>query len=79
MGLSEIIAVIIFVASVFAGGGWCLSGILFITLVFMAAYSFMPFMVRLFRTKSKSETDDDMFNSTKKESGQDTGTEIYSN
>lgn len=79
LGLSEIIAVIIFLASIFIGGGFCLAGILFITLVFMGAYSLTPFMVRLFRMRSKSETEDDVFNSTKKESGQDTDTEIYSN
>ena len=79
LGLSEIIAVIIFAASVFAGGSFCLWGILFITLVFMGAYSLIPFMVRIFRMKSKPETEDDVFSSTKKESGQDTDTEIYSN
>ncbi len=79
LGLAEIVAVMIFVAAIFAGSSFCLGGIALIVFTFFCAYSVLPFTVRLFRIKRRSESEDDVFTDMKKESGEDTDTEIYSN
>ena len=79
LGLAEIIAVMIFVAAIFAGSSFCLGGIALIVFTFFCAYSVLPFTVRLFRIKRHGESEDDVFTDMKKESGEDTNTEIYSN
>lgn len=85
LGLIELIAIIIFTVSIFIGGAYCLLGLVAIILVFAGFYAFSPFMVQLFRTKKKrkrvSEENEftDEFASIKKEAGNDTDTEIYSN
>lgn len=79
LGFSEIIAVLIFVAAIFAGGTFCLAGAGIIMLIFLSVYSILPFTLRLYKLRKRSGNDEDVFTSMKKESGRDTDTEIYSN
>ncbi len=86
LGIAELIAIIVFAASIFIGGSYCLLGLVVIMLVFAVFYAFSPFMVQMFRLKKRKkhhskekEPDDDDFADIKKEAGKDTDTEIYSN
>lgn len=85
LGIAELIAVIIFIASIFMGVSYCLFGLISMMSLFAVFYAFSPFTVQLFRIKKKrkqtpdeDEFDED-FMSIKKEAGKDTDTEIYSN
>jgi hypothetical protein len=84
LGIAELLSIIIFAVSIFMGGRYSLLGFAAITLVFTAFYALSPFTVRLFRIKlrksrsNKNDSDDD-FTIVKKEAGNDTDTEIYSN
>ncbi len=81
----ELIAIIIFTASISLGGGYSLLGLVAIILAFCGFYAFSPFMVQLFKIRKKKkqscEEDEfyDDFAGIKKEAGNDTDTEIYSN
>lgn len=85
LGIAEMTAIVIFTASIFMGGSYSLLGLLAITTVFAVFYAFSPFMVQLFRIKKKQKQkfdEDDFdydFTIIKKEAGNDTDTEIYSN
>ena len=79
LGIAEIIEVLIFIAAIFAGGTFCLAGAGIIMLIFLAVYSILPFTLQLFKLRKRTENDEDVFMSMKKESGRDTDTEIYSN
>ena len=78
LGIVEIIAVIAFVAAVFMGCGYCLIGIIFITLIFGIFYAYTPFMINLRKCRKNFNLDE---NPKKEEdtAGETTEKEIFSN
>ncbi len=81
LGIVEIVSIIIFAASIFISEEYCILGTALIIMIFSGFYAFSPFMVLLFKPKNEKQKDefDDVFIGTKKQSGKDTDTEIYSN
>lgn len=45
--VTEIISLIVFALAIFKGGGYCIIGLIFISLFFGVFYIFSPFMVSL--------------------------------
>ena len=78
LGIVEIIAVIAFVAAVFMGCGYCLIGIIFITLIFGIFYAYTPFMMNLRKYRKNFYPDE---NPKKEENtaGETTEKEIFNN
>lgn len=83
LGLVEILSVIIFALSMFAGGSYCFLGLGLILLLFGCFYFISPYKVKIV----KIDDDDDFCGKDKclhepvhtEKFGKDTDTEIYSN
>lgn len=79
--ITEILCVIIFALTIFKSGGYCIIGLIFITLLFGIFYIFSPFMVSLLYWPNSS--DDEPKKQTKDEfkvhKDYDEEKEIFSN
>lgn len=79
--ITEIISLIVFAIVIFQGGGYCLLGLIFITLAFTVFYVLSPFMISLNPIAydfEEAKAGDE--NTESKECiGEDTSNEIFSN
>lgn len=79
LGIVEFLSVIVFAVSVFLGGKYCFFGLLIIFFLFGLFYAFSPSFVNLKKFNYKSKRKQDNLSGTRKRSGKDTDTEIFSN
>lgn len=83
--LSEILALSVFLITIILGRSFCFLGLALITITAIGFYGYSPFAVRLLPFKkikkkiTKTNAEPTVFEKTKKESGKDTDTEIFSN
>lgn len=81
--IAEILSLIIAAIAIFQGGGYCLVGLIFITLIFVAFYIFSPFMFMLspydFELEDEKGKHKKKNIEVEKQSGEDTNEEIFSN
>ena len=74
----QIISLVIFIAAVFKGSGFCLLGLVFIVLIFSGFYCYLPFMIKLKLSKDNEEVIN-QYGSVKKTTGKSSEEEIFSN
>lgn len=81
LGLVEILSVIIFALSMFAGGSYCFYGLILILALFGCFYFISPYKITITEAEDDfSDNDEHMHNDVRSgRFGKDTYTEIYSN
>ena len=81
LGLVEILSVIIFALSMFAGGSYCFYGLILILILFGCFYFISPYKITITELEDdfsdKNEHSQDNVHTER--FGKDTDTEIYSN
>ncbi len=81
LGLVEILSVIIFALSMFAGGSYCFYGLILILALFGCFYLISPYKITITESEDDfDEKEEHPYDTTHTERfGKDTDTEIYSN
>ena len=77
LGIIQAISLLVFMMVVFLGCGYCLLGLIFITLVFGGFYVFSPFMVNL--AAKRDQAIPARQKKTEENTGESTDEEIFSN
>lgn len=86
----QIVSIIVFVFAIFAGGQYCLLGLLVILVLFTLFYSFVPFKVRFLKQRTKKAQKSETYDNRKSKyarstnivtnkSGRNSENDIYSN